>query len=255
MPSRFQGKVAIVTGATSGIGAAAAWRLAAEGATVVLAGRREDRGIALVEHINEAGGTAQFVRTDVTHRDDLSQLVEHTMEEFGKLDLAFNNAGIAGTAFTRAADIAEDQWDEVIAVNLTSVWLSMKHEIPAMLASGGGSIVNNASSYALRGSDFGSSDYVAAKHGVLGLTRTAAIDYAPRGIRINALCPGYTHSEIVDPLLADNPGTAEQIQRRVPMARIADPEEVAAAALWLLSDEASFVTGQALTPDGGLTAH
>jgi len=255
MRKRFEGKVAIITGATSGIGMVTAQRMAAEGARVVLAARRGDRGKALVEEIKAAGGDALFVQTDVGRRDSIVRMVEETVETYGRLDYAFNNAGIVGSGYTDAADIKEDDWDRIMTVNVTGVWLCMKHEIPEMLKAGGGAIVNNASIYGLRGSTIGAADYIASKHAVMGLTKTAAVDYAKRGIRINAVCPGFTHSEMVDPFMADNPKDFDrEILPRVPMGRVADTGEITSAVLWMLSDEASFMTGQAIVPDGGWTA-
>lgn len=255
MRKRFEGKVAIVTGATSGIGMVTAQRMAAEGARVVLAARRGDRGKALVEEIKAAGGDALFVQTDVSRRESIARMVEETVETYGHLDYAFNNAGIAGSGYTDAADITEESWDRLMKVNVKGVWLCMKHEIPEMLKAGGGSIVNNASIYGLRGSHIGAADYIASKHAVIGLTKTAAVDYAQRGIRVNAVCPGFTHSEMVDPFMADNPKDFDRhILPRVPMGRVADTGEIVGAVLWMFSDEASFMTGQAIVPDGGWTA-
>lgn len=255
MSRRFEGKVAIVTGATSGIGMVTAQRMAAEGAQVVLAGRRVDRGKALVEEIKAAGGEALFVQTDVSRRESIARMVEETVETYGRLNYAFNNAGVSSSAFTDTAEISEETWDRLMTVNVTGVWLCMKHEIPEMLKAGGGAIVNNASIYGLRGSHIGGADYVASKHAVMGLTKTAAVDYAKRGIRINAVCPGFAHSEMVDPYLESKAEDFDQrIVPRVPMGRIADTGEIVGAVLWLFSDEASFMTGQAIVPDGGWTA-
>ena len=255
MSGRFEGKVAIVTGATSGIGMVAAQELAREGARVVMTGRRAERGKAIVEEIKAAGGEALFIQADVSHRESISRMIEETVETYGRLDLAFNNAGIVGSGYTKAADITEDHWDRVMAVNVTGVWLCMKHEIHEMLKSGGGAIVNNASIYGLRGSHIGAADYITSKHAVMGLTKTAAMDYARRGIRVNAICPGFTHSEMVDSFADSNPeGFDRSIIPRVPMRRIGETREVTSAVLWMLSDEASFMTGQAIVPDGGWTA-
>lgn len=255
MGQRFEGKVAIVTGATSGIGMVTAQRMAAEGARVVLAGRRADRGKALVDEIKAAGGEARFVQTDVSRRDSIARMVEETVEAYGRLDCAFNNAGIVGSGYTDAAEIKEEDWDRIMTVNVTGVWLCMKHEIPEMLKAGGGAIVNNASIYGLRGSHIGAADYIASKHAVMGLTKTAGVDYAKKGIRVNAVCPGFTHSEMVDGFMEDKPKNFDRhIIPRIPMGRVARTDEVVSAVLWMLSDEASIMTGQAIVPDGGWTA-
>ena len=253
---RFRNKVMLVTGATSGIGENTARALVKEGAHVVLAARRVERGQALARELNEAGGSASFVTCDVTDREAVKRLVQHVMSVNGRLDGAFNNAGIAGAVLQKCADIADETWDAILAANLTSVFTCLKYEIKAMLDSGGGVIVNNASIYALRGSHIGAADYVTTKHAVLGLTKTAAADYAQAGIRINAICPGYTHSELVDPIIAADPaGFETNITSRIPLGRVAEPAEIARAVLWLLSDEAGYMTGQSLVIDGGWTTN
>lgn len=255
MSKRFSGKVALVTGATSGIGRETALQFAREGARVVLCGRREPQGLRAVSEIEAAGGEALFVPTDVTDGESVRCLVETAVERFGRLDCAFNNAGIGGDAMKPTAEHSRENWDRVIATNLTSVWLSMKFEIGAMLQGGGGAIVNNSSGYGLVGSDIGHAPYSAAKHGVIGLTKSAAIEYAQKGIRVNAVCPGWTHSELVDPALEAMPDVFDAIlKHEVPMQRIAAAVEVARAVLWLCSDEASYVTGHPLVVDGGLMA-
>ncbi len=190
MTKRLDGKVALVTGASSGLGEAAALAFAREGAKVVLAARREDRCLAVVKRIEAEGGEAFFIRTDVTKSQDIEAMVTGTMQRFGRLDCAVNNAGIAGPALTPLADIAEADWDAVMAVNLKAVWLCMKHEIPAMLKHGSGAIVNVSSIYGHKGMEFGAAPYTTSKFGVVALSRTAAIDYAQQGIRVNAVAPG-----------------------------------------------------------------
>jgi A-factor type gamma-butyrolactone 1'-reductase (1S-forming) len=255
MDRRFSGKVALVTGATSGIGRETALQFAREGARVVLSGRRDPQGRDVVSEIEAAGGQALFVRTDVTDAESVRRMVDATVARFGRLDCAFNNAGIGGDTMKPTADHSQENWDNVIATNLTGVWLSMKFEISAMLQYGGGSIVNNSSGYGLVGSGVGHAPYAAAKHGVIGLTRSAAIEYATQGIRVNAVCPGWTHSEMVDPALAAMPeAIAAILKDEVPMQRIAAAAEIARAVLWLCSDEASYVTGHPLVVDGGALA-
>lgn len=256
MSKRLDGKVCIVTGATSGIGWATAVVMAEAGAKVVAAGRRTDRGAALLEAIGSKDGAAIFVRTDVDQGSEIEALVAKTVEHYGRLDCAFNNAGILGEAEKTIVEQSEESWHDVIRTNLTSVWLSMKYEIPAMLASGGGSIVNNSSIYGLAGSLTGLSPYVAAKHGVTGLTRTVAVEYGRQNIRINAVCPGFVHSEITDPAI-ESLGQ-EKFERlllnHVPMGRVAEAAEIGHGVAWLCSDEASYVTGETFTMDGGWLA-
>jgi NAD(P)-dependent dehydrogenase (short-subunit alcohol dehydrogenase family) len=254
MSSRFEGKTAIVTGSTSGIGRAVALALGREGAQVVVSGRRAEKGEAVVADIRAAGGKAIFVRTDVGSMESVANLVAQTLRAYGELHLAFNNAGIPGDVLTPAAEQSEASWDAVLEINLKGVWRCMKHEIPAMLKVGGGVIVNNSSDAGLAGSDLGISAYVASKHGVVGLTRAAAIEYARKGIRINAVCPGITYSEMIEPGLANRSAFDAYVDSHVPMGRIADAEEIASAVLWLLSGESSFVTGQAVAIDGGTRA-
>lgn len=248
----FSGKVVLVTGASSGLGEAAAWRFAQEGAQVVVAARRADQGGRVVQRIVAAGGEAHFVQADVSRAADVERMVASTLERFGRLDCAVNNAGIAGPRFTPVADVGEAEWDEVMGVNLKGVWLCMKHEIPAMLAGGGGAIVNVASIYGLKPSDIGHAPYATSKFGVVGLTQSAASDYGQMALRINAIAPGFTRSEMVDP---DRPGAAERYRaltaRHCGMNRLGRAEEPAGAIVWLCSDAASYVNGAVLAVDGG----
>ncbi|TWG94379.1 NAD(P)-dependent dehydrogenase (short-subunit alcohol dehydrogenase family) [Luteimonas sp. J16] len=248
----FAGKVALVTGASSGLGEAAALALAERGAKVVLAARRSDRCQALAGRIRAAGGEAWAVQADVSRAADVAAMIAAALDRFGRLDCAVNNAGIAGPMRTPLAEVEEAQWDAVMEVNLKGVWLCMKHEIPAMLAGGGGAIVNVASIYGLKPSDVGHSAYAASKHGVVGLTRSAASDYGQQALRINAVAPGYTRSEMVD---TGRPGAAEHYARMVArhggMRRLGEAREAANAIAWLCSDEAGYVNGAVLEVDGG----
>lgn len=252
MSTDASGKVALVTGASSGLGEATAIRLARDGARVVLAARRVEQSEGVVRRIRESGGEAQFVAADVSRAEDVERLVKATLDRFGRLDWAVNNAGIVGPRFTPLADVTEEFWDKVMSVNLKGVWLCMKHEIPAMLAGGGGAIVNVASIYGLKPSDIGHGPYVTSKHAVVGLTKSAATDYGQMNIRINAVAPGFTHSEMVD---VNRPGAAEIYktlsERHSAQKRLGDAEEVANAIAWLCSDQASFVNGAVLPIDGG----
>lgn len=247
---RLEGKVAIVTGGNMGIGRAAALLFAREGASVAIAARRQDEGEALAAQVGAEGGKAIFVRTDVAVAADHKALVEATIAAFGRLDLAFNNAGTEQFG-SSVVDLPEEEWDRVIAVNLKGVFLSMKYQIPAMLAAGGGAIVNTSSVGGLVATP-GLSAYQSAKHGVIGLTKVAALEFAKHNIRVNALCPGGTRSEMFDKWTAI-PEVNEHLLAAHPIGRFAQPEEQAEAALFLLSDAASFVTGVALPVDGGLT--
>lgn len=251
----LKGKVILITGGTSGLGEAAAKLLAAKGAHVAITGRREAQGKGVVKAIEAAGGEAIFIKADVTVRADVEAMVEKTVARFGRLDGAVNNAGIAGQPFHAIADIPEDNWHSIINTNLTAVFMSMKFEIPAILASGGGAIVNVSSMYGLIGSDIGHAAYSASKHGVIGLTKTAAIDYAQQGIRVNAVCPGFCHSEMVDPYVAAEPALFDKLlTRHSAMKRLGESDEVAEAIAWLLSSGSSFVNGAALPIEGGETS-
>jgi A-factor type gamma-butyrolactone 1'-reductase (1S-forming) len=252
---RFANKVVLVTGGTSGIGAECARQFAQEGARVVIAGRRADAGAAVAETIRAAGGTARFVRADVTIPADIERLVADVVATEGRLDVAFNNAGIAGEAMKPTHEHTLDGWNAVMGANLTSVFLCLKLEIAAMLNTGGGVIVNNASAYGLKASTVGHAPYTVSKHGVVSLTRTAAVEYAGANIRVNAVCPGWTHSEMVDPVLDALPDQMNAILKAdVPMNRVAEAAEIARAVLWLAAGESSYVTGHALCVDGGWVA-
>jgi NAD(P)-dependent dehydrogenase (short-subunit alcohol dehydrogenase family) len=248
----FRGKVALVTGGSSGLGEATALKFAREGAKVVIAARRIDQSEEVVRKITAAGGEAHFVQADISRAGDAEAIVRETVKKFGRLDCAVNNAGISGPRYTPIADITEEQWDQVMNVNLKGVWLCMKHEIPAMLANGRGAIVNVASIYGLKPADSGHVAYGASKHGVVGLTTGAAADYGQMSIRINAVAPGFTHSEMVD---VNRPRAAESYRKLVArhsgMNRLANADEAANAIVWLCSDEASYVNGAVLTVDGG----
>ncbi|WP_029601664.1 SDR family NAD(P)-dependent oxidoreductase [Halococcus hamelinensis] len=245
---RMDSKSAIVTGASSGIGRATARRFAEEGASVVVADLVEEGGNDTVDIIEDEGGEAMFVQTDVTNDDDVSKMVDAAVENYGSLDVVHNNAGIL-TGFDPLTDLDESDWDALLNVNLKGVWLGLKHEIPAMLEDGGGAIVNTASEAGLVGFP-GIANYVASKHGVIGLTRAAGLEYAEDGIRVNAVCPG----PIETPMTDDPSVDSKEVVEYTPMRRMGQPEEVANAVVWLCSDEASYVTAHPLSVDGGRVA-
>lgn len=247
----FHEKVALVTGAASGIGRAAALAFSREGAAVVVSDLHLTGAEATAAMIVESGGEALAAACDVARRADVENLVAQTVHTFGRLDFAFNNAGIGG-ALGMLHQKTEAEWDDVLAVNLKGVWLCLRSEVQVMQASGGGAIVNMASAAGLVGFR-GASAYSASKHGVIGLTKTAALEYARSKIRINAVCPGFTDTPMVASMLEAAPELADSV-RGNPLRRLGTPEETAEAVIWLCSDKASFITGQALAIDGGLTA-
>lgn len=246
---RYDNKVALITGGTTGIGLEVAMRLAAEGASVVITGRRAEVGSEAVAAIEDAGGTAMFVQSDVSVAADAERMVAETVAGFGRLDLAVNNAGIGGQ-FTRTHEMDEDYFDDVIRIDLKGVWLSMKYELPAMLAQGGGSIINISSVAGVKAGPVAGAAYVAAKHGVVGLTRTAAAEYASDQIRVNCLAPAVIETPLAAESFAD-PELRAMVEAKHPIGRVGVPADVAAAVAYLGADEASFITGTVFPIDGG----
>ena len=250
MSGLLEGKSALVTGAASGIGRASALAFAREGSRVMLADVDEAEGESAAEAIREAGGEARFARADVTREDDIEALVRETVDAFGGLDCALNNAGMTGAA-TPLQRLALEEFERVIALNLVGVFLCMKHEIPAMR--GNGAIVNMASGAGLVPTP-GLAPYCASKHGVLGLTKTAALENARTGIRVNAICPGTIDTPMLQAAMGADPQVRKMILSGQPAGRLGTPEEIAEAAVWLCSERASFVTGHSMLVDGGAVA-
>jgi NAD(P)-dependent dehydrogenase (short-subunit alcohol dehydrogenase family) len=254
MAGQLEGKIALVTGGSSGIGRATALAFAREGASVMVADVNVEGGEATARSVQEAGGRATFARADVARATEVEALIGRAVETYGRLDCAFNNAGVGG--YVEGASFhtyPEEAWDRVIDINLKAVWLCMKYEIAQMLDQGGGAIVNTASIWGLLGGG-GLPAYVASKHGVVGLTRRAAIEYARQHIRVNAVCPGFIRTPMTEPRLAANPDLEAHWSQLEPVGRIGAPEEVAEAVVWLCSDAASFVTGHPMAVDGGFAA-
>lgn len=249
MSQPFAGKVALVTGGNSGIGKATAVLFARQGARVVIAARRAEEGEATVAEIRRNGGEAIFVKTDVALAADAEAVVKRTVAEFGRLDCAFNNAGVSGGGLLH--EVTEADWDRMIDVNLKGVWLGMKYQITQMLSQGGGTIVNDSSVAGLSGY-VRSTHYAASKHGVVGLTKSASLQYRDKGIRINAVCPGMIMTPMIERAFTI-PGVEDWFRSKVP-GRGGNPEEVAQAVTWLCSDAASYVNGVAFPVDGGLSS-
>jgi NAD(P)-dependent dehydrogenase (short-subunit alcohol dehydrogenase family) len=250
---RLEGKAALITGAAGGIGRVAAELFAAEGARVVIADLVDDDGARVVEGIRAAGGDAAYVHADVSDAAQAAEMVEFTMDAFGALHVLYNNAGILPPEDAGTLETPEKTWDRVMAVNLKGVWLGCRHGIPALLASGGGSIVNVSSLVALMGSATPQIAYTASKGGVLAMTRELAVEYARQGIRANMLCPGPVETPLMAQLMSDPQWAARRLVH-IPLGRPGRAEEIARAALFLASDDSSFMTGAALVVDGGITA-
>jgi NAD(P)-dependent dehydrogenase (short-subunit alcohol dehydrogenase family) len=251
MGDNVTGKTALVTGGASGIGRRTAERFGVEGANVVVADVLVESGQETVDRIESDGGEALFVEADVTDPTDVESMVQAAVETYGGLDIAHNNAGIEGDD-DPVAEQTEDNWDRVIDINLKGVWLGMKYELQEMAENGGGAIVNTSSIAGLTAA--GATPYVASKHGVIGLTRVAATEYANADVRVNAVCPGVIETPMVERAAEESPEEIEQFVQMQPLGRMGTPEEIANAVVWLASEEASFVTGNAYPVDGGFMA-
>lgn len=251
MYSVFSGRVVLITGGTSGIGRATAMAFAGAGAAVVVSGRDPERLQEMTVALKEVSGTGLAVRADVREASEVEALVDRVVETYGRLDAAVNSAGVFN--FTGpTADCSEEDWDRTVDTNLKGVWLAMKYELRPMLAQGRGAIVNVAGTFGLIGFP-GVPAYVAAKHGVVGLTKVAALEYAKSGVRINAICPGVTRTPMVEAATGGDPQVEQQFASLMPLGRMADADEVAAAILWMCSETSSFMLGHALAFDGGWT--
>lgn len=253
--SYFKDKVVVVTGGTSGLGKLVCLLLAKEGCSIAFCGRSEDKGLQLVKEIEANGGKAFFQKCDVTQKEEIKQFIDNTLAKFNQINFAVNNAGYIGK-ISNIADYPDDEWEKVIATNLSSYFYSMKLQIPHIQKSGGGAIVNVSSATGLVGFTRNSA-YSASKHGIIGLTKSAALEYAKYDIRINAICPGVFETEMADDLFIhtkDPAKSKETLMKSHPIGRFASIEEIANSVVWLLSENSTFITGVALSVDGGLTA-
>ena len=249
---RLLGKNIVITGATSGIGKASAIRLAESGANLIISGRDENKGQLIINEIVDKKGRAKFIKCDVTNKNDVENLFNVAINELGTIDGLFNNAGIEGE-IASFAESTEENWDNVINTNLNGVWHCMKNVISHMLANGKGNILNMSSTSGLVGNGFGMTAYAASKFAIIGLTKSVALEYAKQNIRVNALCPAFVETPMIDNICKENPKLKRRFEACQPIGRMGTPEEIANAVVYLLSDESSFITGTSFVIDGGLT--
>ncbi len=254
MSKPLKDKIALVTGGAMGIGKSACVALAREGAKVVVSDRLDDKGEETADLIRKSDGEAIFVQADVSKAIEVEALIEKTVAAYGRLDCAFNNAGIGASRPGKTAEQDEEDFDRLIRVNLKGVWLCMKYELIQMLKQGGGVIVNNSSVAGLRANQIDTVGYIASKHGVSGITATAALEYADQGIRINAVCPGFTLTPMAEKAVQHNPRIEDMMKAMVPMKRWGNTKDVDETVVWLFSDAASYITGQNIVVDGGMLA-
>jgi NAD(P)-dependent dehydrogenase (short-subunit alcohol dehydrogenase family) len=250
--NRLAGKNIIITGGTSGIGQHSAYKLAENGANVIISGRDSERGEKIASEILKQNRICKFIKCDVTKKNSVEELFNSVISRFGKIDCLFNNAGIDG-AISPFLDSTEENWDQVITTNLKGTWYCMKFAIDHMLKNGKGNILNMASTSGLVGNGFGMSAYAASKFAIIGLTKSVALEYAKQNIRVNAICPAFVNTPMIDSICNENPKLKRRFEACQPMGRMAAPEEIANAVLYLLSDESSFLTGTSFVIDGGLT--
>lgn len=250
--TRLLGKNIIVTGGTSGIGKISAIKLAANGANLIITGRDEEKGASVIQTIAEKSVKAKFIRCDVTNKNEVENLFNLAVSELGSIDCLFNNAGIEGQ-IASFEDSTEENWDRVINTNLKGIWYCMKNVIKHMITNGKGNIINMSSTSGLVGNGFGMTAYAASKFAIIGLTKSTALEYAKQNIRINALCPAFVETPMVDAICQENPKLRRRFEACQPIGRMAKPEEIANAVIYLFSDESSFITGTSFVIDGGLT--
>jgi len=254
MQPRLQNKNILITGGTSGIGKASAFKLVSNGARVVISGRNESSGNEIIKKIENDGGKAKFIACDITDKKQIENLFNKTISHFGKIDGIFNNAGIEGE-IAPFDESTEENWDNVFNTNLKSMWHCMKHAIEHMLQNEYGNIVNMASTSGIVGNGFGLSAYAASKHAIIGLTKSVALEYAKKNIRVNTICPGFIETEMIEKICAKSPSLKRRFTAAHPIGRMGTPGEIGDALVYLLSDESSFMTGNSFIIDGGLTVY